>query len=133
MPKNAVLSGIAVVAVGVAGYFIYANTMSGPLPEQYTATAWSFGNNSEVQIKYNATDNDPFTCPVTGTETAYRLYYCNKCEHKVVPQLTLRDGKYVISGYPQCPNCGSNSLIIYDPEIMPEATNAEVALPKEHP
>lgn len=133
MPKNAVLASLAVLALGVAGYLMYATASTGPLPSTYTAKAWSFSTNSEVEITYGATETEPFTCPETGNKTAYRLYYCMDEEIKVVPKLTERDGTYVISGYMECPVCGSKNLMAYDPELFPETADAEIVLPKQHP
>lgn len=133
MQKNVVLSLVAVVALAVAGYLIFSSTTSDALPSEYSAQAWSFASNQEVTVEYAAGDAEPFICPVSGSQTAYRLHYCNNCDHKVVPQLTNDNGKFRIIGYSTCPNCGSTALTAYDPETMPEAANAELALPKEHP
>lgn len=133
MQKNAVLSLVAVIALAVAGYLAFSTSTSQALPSEYSAYAWSFGSNQEVQITYDPSEHDPYTCPISNTKTAYLLYYCNNCEHKVVPKLTNKDGAYRIVGYAKCPNCGSGNLTPYDPALMPEAKDAELTLPKEHP
>lgn len=133
--RNLVLSGVTVVALGLAAYFYFSGGEAVALPKMVNAEVVCLHCKEESLISYDRAAFPPYTCPACGERAAYPWLYCYDCNRKFVPTLIEREGHDlpIPTPFPTCTYCGCRNVSAYSTELPNQTPVGNAKLPKWPP
>ena len=134
-PKNIALVGVAVVALGVAAYLVFARDGQTRLPSTYMTHGICLSCKKEGVVHHDKTATNPFKCPDCGRLAFYPWYFCSDCSQRSVPDLVRADpaGPWRVRGFPVCRACRSNHIGAWLPNLPDQKPAADAPLPEWTP
>ena len=133
--RNAILIGVAVVALAVAVTLMARSRIAGSTPTQYTVRGICLACQAEAETTQPLAAEPPFVCPKCGKQAVYPWFFCYDCQKRFIPDLVRpRPSEPLrIPSWPSCPcsNCRSTHVGQYDPLLHNPVGDAP--LPKWQP
>jgi hypothetical protein len=136
MQRNAILGGVAVVALVVAGYMFFGGPgRSGAVAEVFTEQAVCLACQREAEVSHRAGEAAPWKCPHCSEVAAYPWLYCHDCNKRFVPQLVPgQNGEPPrMPGFPRCPLCRGQNFGTFLPGTPGQEPTGDAPLPKWKP
>lgn len=131
--KNAVMGGLALVVLGIAGYLFFRPTETVTFPSTKRIDGVCLACKAEQNTTADLTSPPPFVCDSCGSSAVFSWMYCNACKKRFIPHITMQDGVPKLPVIPACTGCGSTNTTQYATDDPDQAPVGDVALPKWPP
>ncbi|MGE3182701.1 MAG: hypothetical protein AB7N71_13805 [Phycisphaerae bacterium] len=134
--KNALLTVVALLGFGGAGYLIYRGTTStSSAPDHFEAAGACLDCKQEVHVKHGAMEVEPFLCSACGKKAVFKWMYCFQCNRRFVPMPAKSpiDGTPCLPAHPECSGCHCADVTYFIEGFENQIPAGDVPLPPLQP